>query len=482
MSKDSHIPYRIIRFKRFMVTLLHNKMSFTGFVLLILFSGLALSAPYLTPYNPQGTVVSATFNPPTWVTYIYGSAGYSQNVAFSGLSTIATPGLQINTISQGTNSISFSVTTQGTGGNVTIYKSLDYPYSGTPKRFVGNVQIQANDASSSAPVDASVVFNKIVGGAVTLDKSYSPFTNDGVITDPQPKTTLTGVDSQDQSLASAFGYVNTGLSPAEIMYDSPAHYTYSLVLSLPAGPTKMSFVISNFYLNLYGNTWGLLGTDSNGFDLFTQLAYGARLSLIVGLVATGIGIGVGLLVGLLAGYLGKIVDEVLMRFTDMLLVIPSLPLLIVLVAVLGTSIWNIILILGGLGWMGFARIIRAQVLSLRERPFIEAAKASGAGTGHILGTHVFTNLVSLTYVNLALSVPSAIVGEAALSFLGLGDPTVVTWGRMLQESYDSGALTGNLSWWWVLPPGFAIALISLAFILLGYGLDTIFNPRLRRRM
>jgi len=482
MSKDSRIPYRILRFKRFMLTLLHNKMSFTGFVLLLLFTGLALSAPYLTPYNPQGTVVSATFNPPTWVTYIYGSSGWSQNIAFSGLSTSFSPGLQIHINSQGTNNIDFTVTTQGTGGTVTIYETLNYPYSGTPKRFVGNVQIAAADASPSAPVAASVMFDKFVNGAVVTNKTYSPFANNGVITDPQPKTTLTGVDSQDQSLASQFGYTNTGLNPAQIIFDSPAQYQYALVLSLPPGPTQMSFKITNFYLVLYGNSWGLLGTDSDGFDIFTQVAWGARLSLIVGLVATGIGIGVGLLVGLLAGYLGKIVDEVLMRFTDMLLVIPSLPLLIVLVAVLGTSIWNIILVLGGLGWMGFARIIRAQVLSIRERPFIEAAKASGAGTGHILSHHVFTNLVSLTYVNLALSVPSAIVGEAALSFLGLGDPTVVTWGRMLELSYETGATTGNLTWWWVLPPGFAIALISLAFILLGYGLDTIFNPRLRQRM
>ncbi len=244
----------------------------------------------------------------------------------------------------------------------------------------------------------------------------------------------------------------------------------------------MSFSIQNLHLVLFGNSWGLLGTDSNGFDIFTQVAYGARLSLLVGLVATVIGIGVGLLVGLMAGYLGKLVDETLMRFTDMLLVIPSLPLLIVLVAVLGSSIWNIILILGGLGWMGFARIIRSQVLSLRERPFIEAAKASGGGTGHILTQHIFANIVSLTYVNLALSVPTAIVGEAALSFLGLGDPTVVTWGRMLELSRDAGATTSSLTWWWVIPPGAAIALISLAFILLGYGLDTVFNPKLRKRM
>jgi peptide/nickel transport system permease protein len=231
---------------------------------------------------------------------------------------------------------------------------------------------------------------------------------------------------------------------------------------------------------LLGNTWGIFGTDDQGHDIFTQLVYGSRLSLEVGLIATGIGIGLGLLVGLMAGYLGKVVDEILMRFTDMLLVIPGLPLLIVLVATVGPNLLYIILYLGFFGWMGFARVVRSQVLSLRERPFIEAAKASGAGTGYITVRHIFPNIVSLTYVSLALSVPSAIVSEAALSFLGLGDPTVVTWGSMLGNAQFAGG-SSNLAWWWILPPGFAIALISLSFILLGYAMDEMFNPRLRRR-
>src|SRR5213080_4995067 len=481
VSKNSRVPFRVVRFKRFMFTLLRNMMAFTGFLLLVLFAALALSAPFLTPYQPQGSVVSATFDPPAWVTYIYGASGWSHNIAFSGVYVNATPGVSITVASRTSDSTDFSVTTPGTGENVTVYQTLNYPYDGTPKRFVGNVQVTALQASETAPVGVVIAFQKYVAGALAKDCTYSPFTG-GQITNAQPAAPITGVDSQDQSLVNQCHISNTGLNPAQFIFDSPGYYVYSLVLSLPAGPTTMSFSIQNLHLVLFGNSWGLLGTDSNGFDIFTQVAYGARLSLLVGLVATVIGIGVGLLVGLMAGYLGKLVDETLMRFTDMLLVIPSLPLLIVLVAVLGSSIWNIILILGGLGWMGFARIIRSQVLSLRERPFIEAAKASGGGTGHILTQHIFANIVSLTYVNLALSVPTAIVGEAALSFLGLGDPTVVTWGRMLELSRDAGATTSSLTWWWVIPPGAAIALISLAFILLGYGLDTVFNPKLRKRM
>jgi peptide/nickel transport system permease protein len=226
----------------------------------------------------------------------------------------------------------------------------------------------------------------------------------------------------------------------------------------------------------------LLGTTHLGYDVYTQAIYGARISLFVGLLAAGIGIGLGLVIGLLAGFLGRIVDEVLMRFTDMMLVIPALHLLIVLVAVLGANIWNVIIIIGFLGWMGFARIVRSQVLTLRERPFIEAAKASGAGPGRIIMKHVFPNIVSLTYVNLALSVPGAILTESALAFLGLSDPSVVSWGNMFQDIQVSGNLASfPPTWWWVLPPGFGIALVSLSFVLIGYALDEVFNPRLRQR-
>jgi len=196
------------------------------------------------------------------------------------------------------------------------------------------------------------------------------------------------------------------------------------------------------------------------------------------LLAAFIGIFLGLFVGLIAGYKSGLTDEVLMRFTDMMLVIPALPLLLVLVAVLGPSLINIIILIGFLGWMGFARVIRSQILSLKERPFIEAAKAAGAGTRRILSSHIFPNVVSLTYVNLALAVPGAIITEAALSFLGLGDPSSPSWGQILSraQSYSAQSL-----WWWVVPPGVAIALISLSFVLIGYSLDELFNPKLRRR-
>jgi len=252
-------------------------------------------------------------------------------------------------------------------------------------------------------------------------------------------------------------------------------------LELTLSPGQTAY-LDKLGLKLFGSAFGIFGTNNFGADIWTQLVYGSRISLAVGLTAAGIGIGLGLLVGLMAGFLGKLVDELLMRFTDMMLVIPGLPLLIVLVAVLGQSIINVVIIIGFLGWMGFARIVRSQVLSLRERPFVEAARASGAGSGRIISKHIFPNIVSLTYVNLALAVPGAILTEAALAFLGLSDPGVVSWGNIFSDIRQSNALALHPPpWWWVLPPGLSIALVSLSFVLIGYALDEIFNPRLRRR-
>jgi peptide/nickel transport system permease protein len=293
---------------------------------------------------------------------------------------------------------------------------------------------------------------------------------------PPPTTSF---DSNSNYLQTAVGTYGTGFTAPQVIFSGVELYSYGVEVTFN-GPAKVN--IDNLQLQLLGTSWGLLGTDYGGSDVYTQFVYGARVSLLVGLVSAGIGISLGLLIGLLAGFLGRLVDEVLMRFTDMLLVIPGLPLLIVLVAVLGPSIWNLILIIGFLGWMGFARIVRSQVLTLRERPFVEAAKAAGAGPGRIITRHIFPNIVSLTYVNLALTVPGAILAESALAFLGLSDPSVNSWGHMFYNVSTSGSLsTFPPPWWWVLPPGFGIALVSLSFVLIGYALDEIFNPRLRRR-
>jgi ABC-type dipeptide/oligopeptide/nickel transport system permease subunit len=468
------VPFWLVRLRNFLATLLRNKLAATGLFFLIFFIFLAIAAPLLTPYNPSGSVVSGKFNAPDWVPLINGQAGYSKNTAFSSLTVNQTgSGLNVTPSGQTPTSVNLHIVSGNQTGTVQVLETLSYPYLGPPRSILGLANVLVSGLNKSFTV---TVYLERVGEAKFALWSPTTLNATGAYA-PNP-----AIDSALGPFNAKLGLINGQIFDAASYLFAPriANYNYVLQFTIPSGFTG-NIKVTQLSMTLLGNTWGILGTDSGGHDIYTQIVYGARLSLLVGLVATGISIGFGLVIGLMAGYLGKIVDEVLMRFTDMLLVIPNLPLLIVLVATIGPSLLYIILFLGFFGWQGFARVVRSQVLSIRERPFIEAAKAAGAGTGYIAVRHVFPNIVSLTYVSLALSVPAAIVGEAALSFLGLGDPTTITWGQMLQRADEAGINTANLAWWWIIPPGIAIALISLSFILLGYAMDEMFNPRLRRR-
>ena len=227
-----------------------------------------------------------------------------------------------------------------------------------------------------------------------------------------------------------------------------------------------------------GNTY-LLGTDFRGSDILTQLFWGTQVAFIVGLLAALFSVGVGTIVGLLAGYYGKLIDTLLMRMTDIFLVLPFLPIVLVLASILRPSIWVIILVIGIVGWAGIARVIRAQVLTLKERPFVDAARVAGASDLRLIFYQIAPNVLPFSFLYMSLGVAGAIVTEAALSFLGLGDASVISWGGMLSQVLTfGGALT---AWWWLLPPGFAITALSLGFYLVGRGFDEIINPRLRRR-
>jgi peptide/nickel transport system permease protein len=223
-----------------------------------------------------------------------------------------------------------------------------------------------------------------------------------------------------------------------------------------------------------------LGTDNFGRSVWAQFVWGARISLLVGLVATAIAIVLGALVGITAGFWGGWLGAVLMRVTEWFIVIPFLPLAIVLAAVLGPSVQNIILVIGITSWPVTARVVRAQVLSVKERSYVERSRALGASGGHIMSRHVLPNVSPLILANLTLTVPVAILSETTLSFLGLGDPTRPSWGKMLEEAYSAGAVTRN-AWWYYLPPGLGVMAVVLAFVLIGHALEEILDPRLKER-
>ncbi|HUV60808.1 MAG TPA: PKD domain-containing protein [Thermoplasmata archaeon] len=223
-----------------------------------------------------------------------------------------------------------------------------------------------------------------------------------------------------------------------------------------------------------------LGTDHKGGDIYSLTLYGARASLYVGLVATAISAVLGAVIGLAAGYFGRATDEVLMRATDFFLVLPWFPLMIVMMAILGREFVWVIFVIGITSWPSTARIVRSQVLTVKERQFIERARAVGAGDGHIISKHIMPNVMPLIFANTVLLISLAIFSESFLSFFGLGDPTVISWGGMLEGAYQFGAFYKG-AWWYILPPGLCILAMVLSFSLIGYALDDVLNPKLRRR-
>jgi peptide/nickel transport system permease protein len=224
----------------------------------------------------------------------------------------------------------------------------------------------------------------------------------------------------------------------------------------------------------------LLGTDNYGRSVWAQFVWGARVSLLVGLAATIVAIVIGSVVGIGAGFYRGVGSAILQRLTEWFLVIPFLPLAIVLASILGPSVKNLILVIGITSWPSTARLVRAQVLTLKERLFVERSRALGASNRHLMGRHIFPNVSPLILANLTLTVPIAILSETTLSFLGLGDPTRASWGKMLEESFKAGALSRN-AWWYFLPPGLGIMAVVLAFTLIGTALEEILDPRLREQ-
>ncbi|HVY17609.1 MAG TPA: ABC transporter permease [Rhodopila sp.] len=221
-----------------------------------------------------------------------------------------------------------------------------------------------------------------------------------------------------------------------------------------------------------------LGTTTSGCDIFSQLVHGSQSALIVGISAAFVVVSVGTLVGLLAGYFGGFVDAALMRIADIALGIPLLPFVIVLAAFLGPTTWNVVLAMSLLLWPNSARIIRAQVLSLRERAYIEAARTAGSGHFRILFHHIAPNILPLALLFGSIAIGWAILTEASVSFLGFADPDTTTWGFMLQDAYVSQALSRGLYNWFV-PPGICIVLMVSAGFFISRSYEQFLFPRLR---
>jgi peptide/nickel transport system permease protein len=222
----------------------------------------------------------------------------------------------------------------------------------------------------------------------------------------------------------------------------------------------------------------LLGLDDGGIDVLSELMWGARISLLVGFAASVVAMIIGGGLGLVSGYFGGRTDIVIMRITDYFLVIPDVPLMIVSAALFGRHLLNIIIIIGAIYWTTTARLIRAQVKSVRERVYVKRAKVQGASNARLIIKHVMPQVAPLLIANTVLMVATAIFAETYIAFLGLGDPSQVSWGLMISNSFEGGAIFHG-AWWAIVPPGVCVTVVVLACTLVGQSMEDALNPRLR---
>lgn len=248
-------------------------------------------------------------------------------------------------------------------------------------------------------------------------------------------------------------------------------------LFLGPEPMKVHYLQSGAVARLLTPAeFGPLGTDYYGRDVFAQIVLGARTALIVSLLSTAIMAIVGTNIGLAAGYFGGRVDSLLMRITDLAYSIPFLPFAVILVALLKPSLWNIVLTISCLMWRSTARVIRSQVISVRQHAFVKAARVAGASHARIIYHHIFPNVLPMTLLYLAFGISYSVLSEASLSFLGFGDPERMSWGQMLYFAYTSASIRS--AWWWTVPPGVCITLFVLSVFLIGRQFERFANPKL----
>ncbi len=450
----------------------------TGLFIFLFFLLVAVFAPLLTSYDPQhDRYLADRMARPVWMRIL---PKYREMPTTVDLMTTREewetpggPGIKTTFHKEEENStITFLLEEKGRGEEKILLEQAFLYEQKSPRTFILTMQVKPELPENLTGRLALSIINpegkvfELWSGEYTGSRSWLPVR----------------IDSRDQMLKRRLQ-----LSPfAEVateIFTGSGEYRLQLSAAFAGdglGPGKGRIDVQNLNLRILGRLHGVLGADHLGSDLWSQLVYGTRISLMIGVLSAFIAVVIGTGVGILSGYLRGVVDEFLMRVADVMLSIPTLPILIILAGLLGKSVWNIVILVAVFTWMGPARIVRSQTLSLKERSFVEVARASGASDVYIMLRHILPNVLPLVFASMVLLIPVAIIYEATLSFLGLGDPMTATWGRMLHNARGFGAFT-ELAWWWILPPGLSITLLSLSFVLIGNTVDDILNPKHRER-
>lgn len=447
-----------------------------GIAILLIFIIIALFAPLIAPNHPiKDTFLAESYAVPVWFKAFPEYSNLPPNINLEIPPILSGEGWAYHSsghVEAREHEASFRFKAEkGIEASVKLTHTFDYKY----------------DPPESLMIEGSLTATEIMGGSINVTAYLE--TPSGIGYRLWSKI----LDSPVSQLQ--FSYSSKTLSSEEKLgmglqwYENVASFmmaeegVYRITLWASFNPVDRgvaSLAIEEFRIHIPGLAFGPLGTDHIGADLFSQLVYGSRISLLIGITASLIATFLGVMVGVAAGYLGATTDEGLMRLVDLLLVLPFLPLLMVISGIFGKNIWNLILLLGALSWPGFARVVRAKTLQLKESTFVEASKAMGASSWHVAFKHIVLNVIPYMYAVIALSIPGFVVTEAALSFLALGDPSTPSWGRMFYTANAFGAFR-SLAWWWIIPPGIAITMLSLSFVFIGHALDEVMNPRLRAR-
>ena len=471
------------RLHEFWATYRRSRMGLVGLSILLFFLLAAVLAPVLTPYDPLADrFLAEGVALPLWYRLIPAYGDLPQTTDFPVTPKIDSENWQAKAetpfriLADGALTLEFTATPGHVETRTAeLRHRLHYPFA-PPLSF----QIATN--LRFGPIENSVYQIELF----ILDTDsvqyliWSSGFKTGPLEPPELRLDTKGLPFEYKSRMGLEWYQNV----AERIFSKKGAYTVLLRFQVKAVdsalPSSFSVVLSNLDLRVPGRVHGVLGTDHLGSDLMSQLLYGTRVSLLIGVSAATLAVSIGLAVGLVSGYQGGITDEAFMRLVDLLLVLPGLPLLMILSGLFGRNIWNMVLLLGILSWPGFARVVRAQVLQLKTATFVEASRAIGSSSKHIMLRHLLPNVLPLAYATVALYIPGAVITEAALSFLALGDPNTPSWGRIFYSANAFGAFE-HLAWWWIIPPGVAITLLSLSFVFIGSTLDEILNPRIRAR-
>jgi len=473
--------------------LMRRKMWIFGIGVLMANVLVAVFAPVIATHDPiYETHVADNLAMPIWVTIFPGLEDASRNIFMQ-----IGPG-DWNRVIQGTHAellrldnlgVDLAACYERTGkeGNgeteLSLRYSFEYGYA-PPKTFVALLPIGVTVSRLTGVTYRFVmsITRNSDSKTFAVYDSYPPWRGSDFIRLGDNRITI---HSRDPTMARRLGVSLLERNLAEMIFSSKTSYTVTLTFlildeGLKEDAGQMKVTLSPVSFRIPGKVYGILGTNHEGADIFSQLVYGTRVSLIVGILSASIAVLVGVIVGVIAGYRGGLIDQAFMFVADTLLQTPTLPIIILVMMVFSRSVYVIITILALLSWMGLARQLRAWVLSLKERPFVEAVRAAGGGDLYIMFKVIAPQTVPLLTYSFVLAIPGAILTEAGLSILGFGDPLFPSWGKILNEAYGFGGFA-SLAWWWIAPPMIALLLLALSIVFIGRTLEEVLNPRLRRR-